>query len=125
MFQKVENLEETRVSKHRSFEMRKLTWKQKLKQFFSGKELSFDDEFGEHGDEQKGDGSTSQPMTKEEMEKVEQEVECAKIDSTAFNVISDQIAILSYFESDKNRRKRLKEERKAAKELKKEVSAHL
>lgn len=112
-------MEETRVNKHRSFEKRKLTFKQKLKQYFSGKEISFDEETVDRGDgESKGDGKR---MTPEEMAKVEKEVEDAKIDSTAFNVISDQIAILSYFGSEKDRKKRKKELKKAEKARQKEV----
>ncbi|OTF82267.1 hypothetical protein BLA29_014929, partial [Euroglyphus maynei] len=60
-------------------------------------------------------------MSKEEMEKVEKEVESAKIDSTAFNIITDQIAILSSgFESEKDRKKRIKKEQKEQKKLEKE-----
>lgn len=111
-------MEEVRVNKHRSFEKRKLTLAQKLKQFISGKEISFDEDSADRADELKGDGKLMSP---EEMEKVEKEVEDAKIDSTAFNVINDQIAILSYFGSEKDRKKRKNEMKKAEKARKKEV----
>lgn len=62
-------------------------------------------------------------MTKEEMETVEKEVEGAKTDSSALNMINDQIAIFSFIgESKQDRKKRLKEQKKAEKALKKEVS---
>lgn len=98
--------------------MRRLNWRQKLKRLITRKDISYDDEYGM--EDLKNDAQ-GYKMTKEEMEKVEKEVEDAKIDSTAFNVITDQIAILSYFETDKAKKKRLKEEKKQQKKLEKEV----
>ena len=117
VLKRVEDLEENRVKKHRSFEMRHMNWRQRLKRLFSRKELSFEEDADDQKDEIQG-----VKMSKEEMEKVEKEVESAKIDLTAFNIITDQIAILSNgFESEKERKKRIKKEQKEQKKLEKEV----
>lgn len=117
VLKRVEDLEENRVKKHRSFEMRHMNWRQRLKRFFSRKDLSFEEDVDDQKDDTQG-----VKMSKEEMEKVEKEVESAKIDSTAFNIITDQIAILSSgFESEKDRKKRIKKEQKEQKKLEKEV----
>ena len=110
-------MEENRVKKHRSFELRHMNWRQRLKRLFSRKDLSFEEDVDDQKDDIHG-----VKMSKEEMEKVEKQVESAKIDSTAFNIITDHIAILSNgFESEKDRKKRIKREQKEQKKLEKEV----
>ncbi|KAF7494032.1 Transmembrane inner ear expressed protein [Sarcoptes scabiei] len=115
VLKRVEDLEENRVQKHRSFDTKRLSWRRRLKQFLLRKELSDDDD--QINDNLKENQGIK--MTKEEMDRVEKEVEMAKIDSTAFNVITDQISILNYFETEKTRKKRLKKEEKERKKREK------
>ncbi|KPM07692.1 hypothetical protein QR98_0061910 [Sarcoptes scabiei] len=117
VLKRVEDLEENRVQKHRSFDTKRLSWRRRLKQFLLRKELSDDDD--QINDNLKENQGIK--MTKEEMDRVEKEVEMAKIDSTAFNVITDQISILNYFETEKTRKKRLKKEEKERKKREKKV----
>ena len=92
-----------------------------MKRLFTGKDSI--DEFGDkHLDESKERGAEYKKMTEEEMETVEKEVEGAKTDSSALNMINDQIAIFGFIgESKKDRKKRLKELKKIEKAAKKEV----
>jgi len=121
----VELFEEDRILKNEGFGKRKLTWRQKLRRFFSsGKEPP--DEFGDRGlNDARGDQAAEyKKMTAEEMATVEKEVEGAKTDQLALNMINDQIAIFSFLgETKKDRQKRLKEQKKAEKVAKKEVCA--
>lgn len=92
-----------------------------MKRIFSGKDSV--EEFGDKSlDNSKGDGAEYTKMTEEEMETVEKEVEGAKTDTSALNMINDQIAIFGFIgESKKDRKKRIIEEKKAEKAAKKEV----
>ena len=121
--------EEDRILKNEGFGKRKLNWKQKIKRFFSGGKDPFGDEFGDKTmNELARQLASSQykKMTKEEMETVEKVVEGAKVDTSAMNMINDQIAIFSFIgESKKDRKKRLKEQKKTEKALKKEVCCFL
>lgn len=97
-----------------------MNWRQRLKRLFSRKDLSFEEDVDDQKDDIHG-----VKMSKEEMEKIEKQVESVKIDSTAFNIITDHIAILSNgFESEKDRKKRIKREQKEQKKLEKEVFMH-
>lgn len=99
-----------------------MTWRQKLKRIFTGKDSV--EEYGDRSlDDSKGEGGTEYTkMTEEEMETIEKEVEGAKTDSSALNMINDQIAIFGFIgESKKDRQKRIREEKKAEKAARKEV----
>lgn len=117
-------MEQTRISKNAHF-YRKLNWRQKFKRFMTGQDPSLDEEGGEgKGGELKPDEVGAQvqhPMTPAEMKSVEQAVEGERIDQSAFNVITDHIAILNYFESEGEMKKRKKEMKKMEKQMKKEV----
>lgn len=125
VFKKVELFEEDRLQKNEGFRKRKLTWRQKLKRLFTGKDSV--EEYGDRSlDDSKGEGGEYTKMTEEEMETIEKEVEGAKTDTSALNMINDQIAIFGFIgESKKDRKKRIKEEKKAEKAAKKEVWVHL
>lgn len=108
------------MQKNEGFEKRKLTWRQKLKRILTGKDSI--DELERSFDESKDQSGAENKMTQEEMETVEKEVEGAKTDTSAINLINDQLVIFGFIgESKKDRKKRLKEQKKTEKAALKEV----
>lgn len=128
VLEKVEKMEESRINKQVSFEDGKLSWRQKLRTIFAleretSKSASIDDEnlsgkFDDNGiDEDQRElirikEEERKAIEEKKMKEVAITFDNAKIDSTAFNVISDHISILMGFETEKDRKKREKNEKK-------------
>ncbi|XP_054165824.1 DNA ligase 1-like, partial [Oppia nitens] len=131
VLQKVEKMEISRINKQVSFEAGKQTWRQKLRALFAmEREMTHsssidDDTLGnkfEDEDEiilpeedraiRKQKETERRVEDEKRMKEISKTVDNAKIDSSSFNVITDQFTILMGFESDKDRKKREKIEKK-------------